>query len=153
MENNKFERMSKFHDEIVSEEKCAIINDLSNRWHDMGIGLWEDEFDIDEFKLLLVETIPLLREFVFDVMPIEIVNLLIQIKQFQQSPQIDVNSGIAIHIARYLCDTYCYCNIDEEENEENHEKRIFLAVWGKTAMHNLYIDALDFEDLMSDIDL
>ena len=153
MENNKFEQMSEFHDEIISEEKCSIINDLSNRWHDLSTGLWEDEFDIDEFKSLLAETILVLHEFVCDVMPIEIVNLLLQIKQFQQSPQIDDDSGVAIYIARYLCETEYYCNIDEEEDEGTQETRIFLEIWGKTTPHNLYIDALDFDELIGDIDL
>ena len=153
MEDNKFEKMADLHDEIISDDKIDIINNLCERWHGLGIGLWEDEFDAEEFKSLLRDTIPVLYDFAFGVMPIEFVGLLLEIKQFQQSPQIDDDSGVAIHIARYLCDTSCYCNVDEEENEENNETRLLVEVWGNTAPHKLYVDALDFTELASDIDL
>ena len=140
---DKFEQMAELHDQIITAEKVEIVDDLTERWHSLGIGLWEDEFDVEQFKALLRDTVPILHEFAYSVMPIELVGLLLQIKQFQQSPQIDDDSGVAIHIARYICDTSCYCNVDEEENEETNEKRLLVEVWGNTAPHRLYMDALE----------
>ncbi len=150
---DKFEQMAELHDQIITAEKIEMVDDLTGRWHSLGIGLWEDEFDVEEFKTLLRDTVPILCEFAYSVMPIEFVGLLLEIKQFQQSPQIDDDSGVAIHIARYLCDTSCYCNVDEEENEENNETRLLVEVWGNTSPHKIYMDALDFTELASDIDL
>ena len=150
---DKFEQMAELHDQIITAEKIAMVDDLTDRWHSLGIGLWEDEFDMEEFKDLLNDTIPVLYDFAFGVMPIEFVGLLLEIKHFQQSPQIDDDSGVAIHIARYICDTSCYCNVDDEENEDTNEKKLLIEVWGNTAPHKLYMDALDFTELASDIDL
>ena len=150
---DKFEQMAELHDQIITAEKIEMVDDLTERWHSLSIGLWEDEFDMEEFKALLHDTIPALYDFAYGVMPIEFVGLLLKIKQFQQSPQIDDDSGVAIHIARYICDTSCYCNVDEEETEETNEKRLLVEVWGNTAPHKLYMDALDFTELASDIDL
>ena len=150
---DKFEQMAELHDQIITAEKVEIIDNLRRRWHSLCIGLWEDEFDVEQFKSLLSDTIPVLYDFAYSVMPIEFVGLLLEIKQFQQSPQIDDDSGVAIHIARYICDTSCYCNVDEEENEDTNEKKLLIEVWGNTAPHKLYMDALDFTELASDIDL
>ena len=150
---DKFEQMAELHDQIITAEKVEMVDDLAERWHSLGIGLWEDEFDVEQFKSLLSDTIPVLYDFAYSVMPIEFVGLLLEIKQFQQSPQIDDDSGVAIHIVRYICDTSCYCNVDEEENEDTNEKKLLIEVWGNTAPHKLYMDALDFTELASDIDL
>ena len=150
---DKFEKMAQLHDEIISEDKIDIINSLCERWHGIGIGLWEDEFDVEQFKALLRDTVPILHEFVYSVMPIELVGLLLEIKQFRECPQIDEDSGLAIHIARYLCDTKCFCNVDYEESDDSNEERFLVEVWGNTAPHKIYIDSLDFSELKNDIDL
>ena len=126
---------------------------MCERWHSLGIGLWEDEFDVEQFKSLLRDTVPILHEFAYSIMPIELVSLLLEIKQFQECPQIDEDSGLAIHIARYLCDTKCFCNVDYEESENTGEERFLVEVWGNTAPHKIYIDTLDFSELKNDIDL
>ena len=150
---DKFEQMAELHDQIITAEKVEMIDNLRGRWHSLSIGLWEDEFDVEQFKSLLRDTVPILHEFAYSVMPIELVSLLLEIKQFQESPQIDEDSGLAIHIARYLCDTKCFCNVDYEESDDSNEERFLVEVWGNTAPHKLYIDALDFAELASDIDL
>lgn len=109
---DKFEQMAELHDQIITAEKVEMIDNLRGRWHSLNIGLWEDEFDVEQFKSLLRDTVPILHEFAYSVMPIELVSLLLEIKQFQECPQIDEDSGLAIHIARYLCDTKCFCNVD-----------------------------------------
>ena len=150
---DKFEQMAELHDQIITADKVEMFDDLSERWHTLGIGLWEDEFDVEQFKTLLKDTVPILHEFAYSVMPIELVSLLLEIKQFQECPQIDEDSGLAIHIARYLCDTKCFCNVDYEESENTGEERFLVEVWGNTAPHKIYIDTLDFSELKNDIDL
>ena len=150
---DKFEQMAELHDQIITAEKVEIIDNLRRRWHSLGIDLWEDEFDVEQFKSLLRDTVPILHEFAYSIMPIELVSLLLEIKQFQECPQIDEDSGLAIHIARYLCDTKCFCNVDSEESDNSNEERFLVEVWGNTAPHTIYIDTLDFSELKNDIDL
>ena len=150
---DKFEQMAELHDQIITAEKIEMVDDLMGRWHSLGIGLWEDEFDVEQFKSLLRDTVPILHEFAYSIMPIELVSLLLEIKQFQECPQIDEDSGLAIHIARYLCDTECFCNVDYEESDDSNEERFLVVVWGNTAPHKIYIDSLDFSELKNDIDL
>ena len=150
---NKFEQMAELHDQIITAEKIEMVEDLMERWHSLGIGLWEDEFDVEQFKALLRDTVPILHEFAYSIMPIELVSLLLEIKQFQECPQIDEDSGLAIHIARYLCDTKSFCNVDCEESDDSGEERFLVEVWGNTELHKIYIDSLDFSELKNDIDL
>ena len=150
---DKFEQMAELHDQIITADKVEMIDDLSERWHTLGIGLWEDEFDVEQFKTLLKDTVPIIHEFAYSVMPIELVSLLLEIKQFQEFPQIDEASRVAIHIARYLCDTRCFCTVDYEDSGDSNEERFLVEVWGNTAPHKIYIDTLDFSELKNDIDL
>ena len=69
-----------------------------------------DEFDFDEFKCLLKDTVPVLAEYVSMVVPIEVVSLLLAIKEFQNCPEIDQESGVAIRIASDLCDAENFCS-------------------------------------------
>ena len=67
----------------ISEENTSFIDSLTQRWITMGQGLWEDEFDFDEFKCLLKDTVPVLAEYVNMVVPIQVVSLLLAINEFQ----------------------------------------------------------------------
>jgi hypothetical protein len=156
-EKSMYEKMMDIHDEMFSDETKMTVDGLSERWHLLGNQLWEDEFDVDEFKALVKETVPFIAEYANAVMPIEIANLLLEIKHFQGCPQINEDSGVAIHIAAYLCSLNMFllsadC-IDEEEDEETKEKRLFLTIGGNTERFDLYIDDLDFSDLKADLDL
>ena len=129
----------------ISEENTSFIESLAQRWITMGQGLWEDEFNLDEFKCLLRDTVPALAEYVNMVVPIQVVSLLLAINEFQNCPEIDQESGVAIRIASDLCDAKNVCNINYDE-----DRRMYISVCGNNDDFDIYIDDLDFSDLLSD---
>ena len=130
----------------ISEENTSFIESLAQRWITMGQGLWEDEFNLDEFKCLLRDTVPALAEYVNMVVPIQVVSLLLAINEFQNCPEIDQESGAAIRIASDLCDATNFCNINYDE-----DRRMYISVCGNNDDFDIYIDDLDFSDLLSDL--
>ena len=112
----------------------------------MGQGLWEDEFNLDEFKCLLRDTVPALAEYVNMVVPIQVVSLLLAINEFQNCPEIDQESGVAIRIASDLCDAENFCDINYDE-----DRRMYISVPGNNKDFDIYMDQLDFSDLISDL--
>ena len=104
------------------------------------------EFDFDEFKCLLRDTVPVLSEYVNMVVPIEVVSLMLAINEFQNCPEIDQESGVAIRIASDLCDAENFCNINYDE-----DRRMYISVCGNNDDFDIYIDDLDFSDLLSDL--
>ena len=131
----------------ISEENTSWIESLAQRWITMGQGLWEDEFNLDEFKCLLRDTVPVLSEYVNMVVPIQVVSLLLAINEFQNCPEIDQESGVAIRIASDLCDAENFCNINYDE-----DKRMYISVCGNNDDFDIYMDDLDFSELISDLD-
>ena len=125
----------------ISEENTSVIERLDQRWITMGQGLWEDEFNLDEFKCLLRDTVPALAEYVNMVVPIQVVSLLLVINEFQNCPEIDQESGVAIRIASDLCDAENFCNINYDE-----DRRMYISVCGNNDDFDIYIDDLDFSD-------
>ena len=130
----------------ISKENTSFIESLSQRWITMGQGLWEDEFNLDEFKCLLRDTVPVLSENVNMVVPIQVVSLLLAINEFQNCPEIDQESGVAIRIASDLCDAKNFCNINYDE-----DRRMYISVCGNNDDFDIYMDDLDFSDLLSDL--
>lgn len=130
----------------ISKENTSFIESLSQRWITMGQGLWEDEFNLDEFKCLLRDTVPVLSEYVNMVVPIQVVSLLLAINEFQNCPEIDQESGVAIRIASDLCDAKNFCNINYDE-----DRRMYISVCGNNDDFDIYMDDLDFSDLLSDL--
>lgn len=130
----------------ISKENTSFIESLTQRWITMGQGLWEDEFNLDEFKCLLRDTVPVLSEYVNMVVPIQVVSLLLAINEFQNCPEIDQESGVAIRIASDLCDAKNVCNINYDE-----DRRMYISVCGNNDDFDIYIDDLDFSDLLSDL--
>lgn len=130
----------------ISKENTSFIESLSQRWITMGQGLWEDEFNLDEFKYLLRDTVPVLSEYVNMVVPIQVVSLLLAINEFQNCPEIDQESGVAIRIASDLCDAENFCNINYDE-----DRRMYISVCGNNDDFDIYMDDLDFSDLLSDL--
>ena len=130
----------------ISEENTSFIESLAQRWITMGQGLWEDEFNLDEFKCLLRDTVPVLSEYVNMVVPIQVVSLLLAINEFQNCPEIDQESGVAIRIASDLCDAENFCNINYDE-----DRRMYISVCGNNDDFDIYMDDLDFSDLLSDL--
>ena len=130
----------------ISEENTSFIESLAQRWITMGQGLWEDEFNLDEFKCLLRDTVPVLAEYVNMVVPIQVVSLLLAINEFQNCPEIDQESGVAIRIASDLCDAKNFCNINYDE-----DRRMYISVCGNNDDFDIYMDDLDFSDLLSDL--
>ena len=130
----------------ISKENTSFIESLTQRWITMGQGLWEDEFNLDEFKCLLRDTVPVLSEYVNMVVPIQVVSLLLAINEFQYCPEIDQESGVAIRIASDLCDAKNVCNINYDE-----DRRMYISVCGNNDDFDIYIDDLDFSDLLSDL--
>ena len=130
----------------ISEENTSLIESLTQCWKTMGQGLWEDEFNLDEFKCLLRDTVPALAEYVNMVVPIQVVSLLLVINEFQNCPEIDQESGVAIRIASDLCDAENFCNINYDE-----DRRMYISVCGNNDDFDIYIDDLDFSDLLSDL--
>jgi len=131
----------------ISEENTSFIESLTQRWKTMGQGLWEDEFNFDEFKCLLRDTVPVLAEYVNMVVPIQVVSLLLAINEFQNCPEIDQESGAAIRIASDICDAENFCNINYDE-----DRRIYISVCGNNDDFDIYMDDLDFSELISDLD-
>ena len=131
----------------ISEENTSFIESLAQRWITMGQGLWEDEFNLDEFKCLLRDTVPVLSEYVNMVVPIQVVSLLLAINEFQNCPEIDQESGAAIRIASDLCDAENFCNINYDE-----DRRMYISVCGNNDDFDIYMDDLDFSELISDLD-
>lgn len=131
----------------ISEENTSFIESLAQRWITMGQGLWEDEFNLDEFKCLLRDTVPVLSEYVNMVVPIQVVSLLLAINEFQNCPEIDQESGVAIRIASDLCDAENFCNINYDE-----DRRMYISVCGNNDDFDIYMDDLDFSELISDLD-
>ena len=131
----------------ISEENTSFIESLAQRWITMGQGLWEDEFNLDEFKCLLRDTVPALAEYVNMVVPIQVVSLLLVINEFQNCPEIDQESGVAIRIASDLCDAENFCNINYDE-----DRRMYISVCGNNDDFDIYMDDLDFSELISDLD-
>ena len=130
----------------ISEENTSFIESLAQRWITMGQGLWEDEFNLDEFKCLLRDTVSALAEYVNMVVPIQVVSLMLAINEFQNCPEIDQESGVAIRIASDLCDAENFCNINYDEG-----RRMYISVCGNNDDFDIYIDDLDFSDLLSDL--
>jgi len=130
----------------ISEENTSFIDSLTQRWKTMGHSLWEDEFNLDEFKCLLRDTVPVLAEYVNMVVPIQVVSLLLAINEFQNCPEIDQESGVAIRIASDLCDAENFCNINYDE-----DRRMYISVCGNNDDFDIYMDDLDFSDLLSDL--
>ena len=130
----------------ISEENTSFIESLTQRWNTMGQGLWEDEFNFDEFKCLLRDTVPVLAEYVNMVVPIQVVSLLLAINEFQNCPEIDQESGVAIRIASDLCDAENFCNINYDE-----DRKMYISVCGHNDDFDIYMDDLDFSDLISDL--
>ena len=131
----------------ISEENTSFITSITQRWITMGQGLWEDEFDFDEFKCLLKDTVPVLAEYVSMVVPIEVVSLLLAIKELQNCPEIDQESGGAIRIASDLCDAENFCNISKDT-----DKGMYISVSGNNEDFDIYMDDLDFSELLADLD-
>lgn len=131
----------------ISEENTSFIESLAQRWITMGQGLWEDVFNFDEFKYLLRDTVPVLAEYVNMVVPIQVVSLLLAINEFQNCPEIDQESGVAIRIASDLCDAENFCNINYDE-----DRRMYISVCGNNDDFDIYMDDLDFSELISDLD-
>ena len=131
----------------ISEENTSFITSITQRWITMGQGLWEDEFDFDKFKCLLKDTVPVLAEYVSMVVPIEVVSLLLAIKEFQNCPEIDQESGVAIRIASDLCDAENFCNISKDT-----DKGMYISVSGNNEDFDIYMDDLDFSELLADLD-
>ena len=131
----------------ISEENTSLIKSLTQCWKTMGQSLWEDAFNFDEFKRLLRDTVPVLAEYVNMVVPIQVVSLLLAINEFQNCPEIDQESGVAIRIASDLCDAENFCNINYDE-----DKRMYISVCGNNEDFDIYIDDLDFSELISDLD-
>ena len=131
----------------ISEENTSFIESLAQRWITMGQGLWEDVFNFDEFKCLLRDTVPVLAEYVNMVVPIQVVSLLLAINEFQNCPEIDQESGVAIRIASDLCDAENFCNINYDE-----DRRMYISVCGNNDDFDIYMDDLDFSELISDLD-
>ena len=131
----------------ISEENTSLIESLTQRWITMGQGLWEDEFNLDEFKCLLRDTVPVLAEYVNMVVPIQVVSLLLAINEFQNCPEIDQESGAAIRVALGLCDAANFCNINYDE-----DRRMYISVCGNNDDFDIYMDDLDFSELISDLD-
>ena len=130
----------------ISEENTSLIESLTQCWKTMGQGLWEDEFNLDEFKCLLRDTVPVLSEYVNMVVPIQVVSLLLAINEFQNCPEIDQESVVAIRIASDLCNAKNFCNINYDEG-----RRMYISVCGNNDDFDIYIDDLDFSDLLSDL--
>ena len=130
----------------ISEENTSFIDRLTERWTTMAQGLWEDEFNLDEFKCLLRDTVPVLAEYVNMVVPIQVVSLLLAINDFKNCPEIDQESGVAIRITTDLCDAENFCNINYDE-----DKRMYISVCGNNDDFDIYMDDLDFSDLLSDL--
>ena len=131
----------------ISEENTSWIESLTQCWKTMGQSLWEDAFNFDEFKCLLRDTVPVLAEYVNMVVPIQVVSLLLAINEFKNCPEIDQESGVAIRIASDLCDAENFCNINYDE-----DKRMYISVCGNNEDFDIYIDDLDFSELISDLD-
>lgn len=131
----------------ISKENTSFIESLTQRWITMGQGLWEDEFNLDEFKCLLRDTVPVLSEYVNMVVPIQVVSLLLAINEFQNCPEIDQESRVAIRIASDLCDAENFCNINYDE-----DRRMYISVCGNNDDFVIYMDDLDFSELISDLD-
>ncbi len=131
----------------ISEENTSFIDSLTKRWTTMAQGLWEDEFNFHEFKYLLRDTVRVLAEYVNMVVPIQVVSMLLAIKEFQNCPEIDQESGAAIRIASDLCEAENFCNINFDE-----DKRMYISVCGNNEDFDIYMDELDFSDLISDLD-
>ena len=133
----------------ISEENTSFIDRLTERWTTMGNGLWEDEFDFDEFKCLLKDTAPVLLKYVSVVVPNEIVSLVLAIKEFEYCPEINIESRAAIQIAQYLSDAANFCNVNVNRDAD---ERIYISVFGNNKAFDIYIDDLDFGELISDLD-
>ena len=133
----------------ISEENTSFIESLTQRWITMGQGLWEDEFDLDEFKCLLKDTAPVLLKYVSVVVPNEVVSLVLAIKEFENCPEINIESRAAIQIAQYLSDAANFCNVNVNRDAD---ERIYISVFGNTESFDIYIDDLDFSELISDLD-
>jgi len=131
----------------ISEENTSLIESLTQCWKTMGQRLWEDVFNFDEFKCLLRDTVPVLAEYVNMVVPIQVVSLLLAINEFQNCPEIDQESGAAIRIASDICDAENFCNINYDE-----DRRIYISVCGNNDDFDIYMDDLDFSELISDLD-
>ena len=132
----------------ISEENTSLIESLTQRWITMGQGLWEDEFNFDEFKCLLKDTAPVLLKYVSVVVPNEIVSLVLAIKEFEYCPEINIESRAAIQIAQYLSDAANFCNVNVNRDAD---ERIYISVFGNNEDFDIYIDDLDFSDLLSDL--
>ena len=134
---------------VISEENTSFIDRLTERWTTMGNGLWEDKFDFDEFKCLLKDTAPVLLKYVSVVVPNEIVSLVLAIKEFEYCPEINIESRAAIQIAQYLSDAANFCNVNVNRDAD---ERIYISVFGNNKAFDIYIDDLDFSELISDLD-
>lgn len=130
----------------ISEENTSFIDSLTQRWITMGQGLWEDEFDFDEFKCLLKDTVPVLAEYVNMVVPIQVVSLLLAINEFQNCPEINQESGVAIRVALGLGNANNFCDINYDE-----DRRMYISVPGNNEDFDIYMDDLDFSELISDL--
>lgn len=133
----------------ISEENTSFIDRLTERWTTMAQGLWEDEFNFDEFKCLLKDTAPVLLKYVSVVVPNEIVSLVLAIKEFEYCPEINIESRAAIQIAQYLSDAANFCNVNVNRDAD---ERIYISVFGNNKAFDIYIDDLDFGELISDLD-
>lgn len=133
----------------ISEENTSFIRSLAQRWITMGQGLWEDVFNFDEFKCLLRDTVPVLAEYVNMVVPIQVVSLVLAIKEFENCPEVNIESRAAIQIALYLSDAANFCNVNVNRDAD---ERIYISVFGNTEFFDIYIDDLDFSELISDLD-
>ena len=131
----------------ISEENTSFIESLTQRWKTIGQSLWEDEFNFDEFKCLLMDTVPVLAEYVNMLVPIQVASLLLAINEFQNCPEIDQESGAAIRIASYLCDAENFCNINYDEN-----RRMYISVCGNNDDFDIYIDELDLSAFLADLE-
>ena len=86
-------------------------------------------------------------EYVNMVVPIQVVSLLLAINEFQNCPEIDQESGAAIRISSDLCDAENFCNINYDE-----DRRMYISVCGNNDDFDIYMDDLDFSELISDLD-
>ena len=133
----------------ISAESASLVESLTQRWITMGQGLWKDEFDFDEFKCLLKDTAPVLLKYVSVLVPNEIVSLVLAIKEFEYCPEINIESRAAIQIAQYLSDAANFCNVNVNRDAD---ERIYISVFGNNKAFDIYIDDLDFGELISDLD-
>lgn len=80
------------------------------------------------------------------MVPIQVVSLLLAIKEFQNCPEIDQESGVAIRVALGLgnADNFCDINYDED-------RRMYISVPGNNKDFDIYMDQLNFSDLISDL--